>query len=71
MREERAAGVGDRSYSRAPDTPLEPMEVNGAMSYGNFFLMQGEGLWRIHLEFLRPGMTHPVEADFGYENTST
>jgi len=26
---------------------------------------------RIHLEILRPGMTHPVEADFGYENTST
>jgi hypothetical protein len=25
----------------------------------------------IHLEILRPGMTHPVEADFGYENTST
>lgn len=65
------AGVGDRSYNHAPDTPLEPMQVNGAMSYGNFFLMQGEGLWRIHLEILRPGMSHPLEAEFGYENTST
>jgi len=64
------AGVGDRSYNHKPEIALEPMEINGAMSYGNFFLMQGGGLWRIHLEILRPGMTAPVEADFAYEHAS-
>ncbi|MGL1549016.1 hypothetical protein ACSTJL_23665, partial [Vibrio parahaemolyticus] len=35
------AGVGNRSYNHEPDKTLEPMEINGAMSYGNFFLLQG------------------------------
>ena len=63
------AGVGDSSYNHAPDTALEPMEVNGAMTYGNFFLMQGAGVWRIHLEIQRPGVPAPVRADFGYEHS--
>jgi hypothetical protein len=62
------AGVGDRSYNHAPDIVLEPMEINGSMSYGNFFLIQGAGVWRIHLEILRPGASRPVEADFAYEH---
>jgi hypothetical protein len=64
------AGVGDRWYNHEPDKPLEPMEINGALSYGNFFLMQGSGVWRIHLVIHRPGMTRPAEADFGYEHAS-
>jgi hypothetical protein len=64
------AGVGNRSYNHEPDKSLEPMEVNGAMSYGNFFLLQGDGVWRIHLEIRRPGATRPVEANFGYERVS-
>jgi hypothetical protein len=63
------AGVGDRSYNHAPDTVLAPMEINGAMSYGAFFLMQGTGVWRIHLEIARPGAVAPVPADFAYEHS--
>lgn len=62
------AGAGDRSYNHEPERSLEPMEINGAMSYGNFFLMQGAGAWRIHLEILRVGASRPVEADFAYEH---
>lgn len=62
------AGVGDRSYNHKPDTWLEPMRINDTLTYGNFFLMQGPGEWRIHLEIFRPGLALPVEADFGYEH---
>jgi hypothetical protein len=64
------AGVGNRSYNHEPDKTLEPMEMNGAMSYGNFFLLQGEGVWHIHLEILRAGATRAVQADFAYEHPS-
>lgn len=62
------AGVGNRSYNHEPDKVLEPMEINGAMSYGNFFLLEGEGVWHIHLEILRAGAPRPVEVDFAYEH---
>ena len=65
------AGVGDRSYNHAPDTSLEPMKINGTMSYGNFFLMQGKGVWRIHLKIRRPNMAQPVEADFTYDRVAS
>ena len=62
------AGVGDRSYSGEPDRPLEPMQIAGVMSYGNFFLLEGTGTWRIHLEVLSAGASRPIEADFAYEH---
>ena len=64
------AGVGNRSYNHEPDKLLEPMEINGAMTYGNFFPMPGEGLWRIHLEIVRAGSPRPVEVNFAYEHPS-
>lgn len=64
------AGVGDRWYNHDPDKSLEPMEISGAMSYGNYFSMQDAGVWRIHLVISRPGIKRPVEADFGYEQVS-
>ena len=64
------AGVGRHSYDHAPDTWLEPMQINGTMTYGNFFLMQGAGEWRIHLEISRPGLTRPSEVDFAYEHSA-
>jgi len=60
------AGVGHRFEKPVPDTVLAPMEINGAMSYGNFFLMQGTGDWKIHLDIRRSDLAHPVEADFSY-----
>lgn len=62
------AGVGDRSYNHEPDTVLEPMQINGTITYGAFFLMQGAGPWRIHLDIQRPGIARSSEADFGYEH---
>lgn len=62
------AGVGNRSYNHEPDTWLEPMQIDGTTTYGNFFLLQGEGVWRIHLEILRAGAPRPIEADFAYEH---
>jgi hypothetical protein len=62
------AGVGDRSHNHEPDSSLEPMQIDGMMSYGNFFLLQGAGTWRIHLEILRAGALRPIEADFAYEH---
>jgi len=38
------------------------------MTYGAFFLMQGAGPWRIHLDIKRPGIAHSSEADFAYEH---
>lgn len=62
------AGVGDRSYNHEPGRWLEPMQIAGTTTYGNFFLMQGLGEWRIHLEIHRPGRARPTEADFAYEH---
>jgi len=60
------ARVGERSYSH--DTPLEPMEVNGLVTYGGFFRMPGSSTWRIHLVIERPGVAHVSNADFAYEH---
>lgn len=65
------AGVGNRSYNHEPDTWLEPMQINGTTTYGNFVLMPGEGVWRIHLEVLRAGAQRSIEADFAYEHPGT
>jgi hypothetical protein len=60
------AGVGDRSYNAEHGRSLEPMQIAGMMSYGNFFLMEGGGTWRIHLEIFLAGASRPIEADFAY-----
>lgn len=62
------AGVGDRSYNHEPDQWLSAMTINGMMTYGAFFAMEGEGPWRIHLEISRPGLAKPIEASFAYEH---
>jgi hypothetical protein len=62
------AGVGNRSYNHEPDTWLEPMQINGTITYGNFFLMPASGLWRIHLQIYRTGVLKPTEATFAYEH---
>jgi hypothetical protein len=64
------AGVGNRSYNHEPEKPLEPMEINGAMTYGGFFPMPGQGVWRIHLLVQRIGEPKAVEANFAYEHPS-
>lgn len=62
------ADVGDRSYNHGPAKPLEPMQIAGTTTYGNFFLMQGQDVWRIHLTIERPNIAHATEANFRYEH---
>lgn len=60
------AGVAEFAREPGVNTPLEPMEISGAMSYGNFFPMPGSGDWRIRLEIRRTNDTSPARADFAY-----
>lgn len=64
------AGVGSRSYDHEPDKWLEPMQIAGTTTYGNFFLMPGREVYRIHLQIYRTGSAQPIRADFAYEHPS-
>ena len=46
--------------------PLEPMRINGAMSYGNYFSMIGGGPFRIELRITRSGKGGPTKTEFEY-----
>lgn len=56
----RVESVGLGGQERA----LEAMPVAGAMTYGNYFGMVGNGPFRIILQVVRPGMTAPIEVRF-------
>ena len=45
---------------------LEPMQINGAMSYGNYFSMVGGGPFRIELQITRPGKGGTTKTEFEY-----
>jgi hypothetical protein len=64
------AGVGSRSYDHDPDKWLAPMQIAGTTTYGNFFLMPGREVYRIHLQIYRAEATQPIRADFAYERPS-
>lgn len=57
-----SASIGGGSAAK----PLEPMEVNGLMTYGNFFALSSPEVRRIHVEILAVGKPAPIEADFAY-----
>ena len=46
---------------------LEPMEIAGAMTYGNYFNMPGDGKYSIQLHIQRPGGQAAIEATFTHE----
>jgi len=46
--------------------PLEPMRINGAMSYGNYFNLIGGGPFRIELRITRPGKEGTTKTEFEY-----
>ena len=46
--------------------PLEPMQINGTMSYGNYFNMIGDGPFRIELRITRPGKGGKTKTEFEY-----
>ena len=45
---------------------LEPMRIDEAMSYGGYFILTGDGPYRIALEIRLPGTAKPIEALFEY-----
>ncbi len=46
---------------------LEPMRIDGTMTYGNYFVMKGEGPYRIDVSITPAGATKPIEASFEHK----
>lgn len=46
---------------------LEPMEVGGVITYGNYFELSGAGWYRIELEIRPAGAARPTRASFQYQ----
>ena len=47
---------------------LEPMQIAGTVTYGNYFALPGRDVYRIRVEMHRPGAPEPLRADFVYEH---
>jgi hypothetical protein len=47
---------------------LEPMQIAGALTYGNFFRMAGQGTFRITVQIRRPGATRAIEMQFEHRH---
>jgi len=47
---------------------LEPMEIAGTLTYGNYFTMGGSDPYRIELSITRAGAVEPVEVEFAYRH---
>lgn len=62
------AGFGRRVREHQPLRDLEPMEINGKMSYGGFFLLRETSGLQVHLEIRRDATSHPVTAVFAYDH---
>ncbi|HEU4693441.1 MAG TPA: hypothetical protein VFS23_33995 [Vicinamibacterales bacterium] len=48
--------------------PLEQMEVNGLMTYGNFFPFEDARVRRIRVEIALPDRAAPLVAQFAYDH---
>ena len=51
-----------------PKRNLEPMEVAGAMTYGNFFDLPGRDVYTVRLEVRRKPSEAPVTFEFKYDH---
>jgi len=49
---------------------LEPMQIADTITYGNYFTMAGDGLYRIAVSISRPGAHAPVMLEFTYEHSA-
>ena len=45
---------------------LDPMQIAGTVSYGNFYAMPRGGIYRIRVIVKRKGSSRPIEAEFEY-----
>jgi hypothetical protein len=50
------------------DKKLEPMQIAGALTYGNFFRMAGQGTFRITLQIRQPSTTRAIEMQFEHKH---
>lgn len=51
---------------QGPETPLEPMTIAGALTYGNYFSMVRGGSYRIDVQIRRPGSPDAIVAIFNW-----
>jgi hypothetical protein len=47
---------------------LEPMQIAGTITYGNYFLMPAQDIYRIQVRIRAPGRPQPVTATFAYHH---
>jgi len=47
---------------------LEPMDIAGAVTYGNYFTMDSADPYRIELQITTAGADRPVKLEFSYEH---
>lgn len=47
---------------------LEPMFIANSITYGNYFIMSGTGIYRIQVQVRRPGVAQAIEAEFEYQH---
>jgi len=50
----------------AEQKDLEPMQIAGTLTYGNFYLMQGGGIYKIRIVVKMKGTSNRIEAEFEY-----
>lgn len=50
--------------------PLEPMQIAGTKTYGNYFTMSGDGRYRITVRISRPGAAAAITLEFTYEHST-
>lgn len=46
---------------------LEPMAINNAVSYGNYFRLPGTYPYTITVSIHKPGASRPIETKFGFQ----
>lgn len=61
------ATVSELALSGTTKT-LEPMLIADAITYGNYFIMRGTGIYRIRVQVRQPGESQPIEAEFEYQH---
>ncbi len=47
---------------------LEPMLIADTISYGNYFIMSGNGIYRIQVQVRRSGVAQAIETEFEYRH---
>lgn len=47
---------------------LEPMAIAGTITYGNYFTLSGDAVYRIHLQIKLPGNPQVIKTELGYHH---